>query len=99
MAESYRSRETKRKMARLNEQIEQRFGFRLDLSSLDHLRLVREHYRAKRQFILSQYGLTEALRREDYAKAVLVSEAIGLFLREIAPQRTQPRTRPRKDTK
>jgi hypothetical protein len=99
MAERYRSRETKRKMARLNEQIENRFGFRLDLSSTDHLRLVQEHYRAKREFILTHYGLAEALRREDYAKAVLVSEAIGLFLREIAPRRTQPRTRPRKEQK
>lgn len=93
MNEEFELEMSMRKVARLNEQLEKRFGLTLPLDSVDHLRLVREHYRAKREFILSQYGLAESLTREDYAKAVFISEAISLFLREIAPNRTKPRTR------
>lgn len=82
-----------RKVARLNEHLERRFGLSINLDSIDYLRLVENHYRSNREFIISRYGLGESLEREDYAKAVLISEAISLFLREIAPTRTKPRTR------
>lgn len=85
--------ESIRKVTRLNEQLDRRFGLTLTLESVDYLRLVEEHYRSNRDFIIARYGLTESLAREDYAKAVLISEAISLFLREIAPSRTKPRTR------
>ena len=96
MNDDFETRYSLRKMSRLNEHLERRFGIVLDLDSVEHLKLVQEHYRSKREFILSQYGVAESLKRQDYAKAVLISEAIGLFLREIAPKRTKPRTR-RKD--
>lgn len=99
MTEDFEREMAMRKMARLNEHLETRYGLKLGLDSIEHLKLVQEHYRAKRDFILSHFGLAESLRREDYAKAVLISEAIGLFLREIAPTRTKPRTRSRKDYK
>lgn len=82
-----------RKVTRLNEHLERRFGLTLNLDSIDYLKLVENHYRSNREYIISRYGLAESLNREDYAKAVLISEAIGLFLREIAPSRTKPRTR------
>lgn len=82
-----------RKVTRLNEHLERRFGLSLNLDSIDYLKLVENHYRSNREYIISRYGLAESLNREDYAKAVLISEAIGLFLREIAPSRTKPRTR------
>ncbi len=81
-----------RKIARLNEQLERRFDLSLDLDSIEHLQEVRRHYEEKRQHLLTRYGISEAMSREDYAKAVMISEAIGLFLREIAPTRTKPRT-------
>jgi hypothetical protein len=93
MTEKFETAVSMRKVARLNEQLDRRYGLTLDLGSIDHLLLVQEHYRAKREFILSHYGLAESLSREDYAKSVLISEAIGLFLREIAPTRMKPRTR------
>jgi len=93
MTDDFETRMSIRKMVRLNEHLEKRFGLSLDLTSVNHLKAVREHYRAKREFILSRYGLAESLQRKDYAKAVLISEAIGLFLREISPTRTKPRTR------
>lgn len=97
MTEKYKIDRSMRKVSRLNEHLEKRFGLSLDLDSRDHLLIVQEHYRQKRQFILTHYGLTEALSREDYAKAVMISEAISLFLREISPARTIKRTR--KDNK
>lgn len=93
MTVDFEKQEAIRKVTRLNEQLERRFGLSLALESIDYLRLVEEHYRSNRDFIISRYGLTESLAREDYAKAVLISEAISLFLREIAPSRTKPRTR------
>ena len=93
MTESIKQTMALRKVARLNEQLEQRFGLQLDLSSTEHLTKVKEHYDAKRRLILAQYGISESLSRDDYAKAVMISEAIAMFLREIAPTRTKPRTR------
>jgi hypothetical protein len=99
MTENYQRAEVERKMSRLNEQLERRFGVSLDLDSVDYLHMVEAHYRSNRDFIIARYGLAESLAREDYAKAVLISEAIALFLREIAPTRTKPRTRSRKEQK
>lgn len=62
--------------------IERRFGVRLSDASSEHLRRVHEHYLAKRQMLLWEHGETGALARKDYAKAVLISEAARLMLRE-----------------
>jgi hypothetical protein len=66
--------------------IERRFGLRLGGSS-EHLRGVHEHYLAKRRLLLWEHGEAGALARPDYAKAVLISEATRLMLREIEPSR------------
>jgi len=65
--------------------IEQRFGLRLSPHSVEHLRQVREHYLEKRRFLLWEHGEAGALAQEDYAKAVLISEAARIMLREIKP--------------
>lgn len=93
----FEKQESIRKVTRLNEHLDRRFGILLNLESVGYLRLVAEHYKSNREFIIARYGLAESLQREDYAKAVLISEAISMYLREIAPLRTKPRTR--KDTK
>lgn len=93
MAEPYQSSIARRKVARLNEHLAKRFGLTLDLDDVEHLRRVKEHYDAKRRLLLSLHGLSESLDQEEYAKAVMISEAIAMFLREIAPTRTKPRTR------
>lgn len=80
------------KVVRLTEQLERRYGLNLPLTSREHLEMVREHYMGKRQFILFQRGVAEAIQCEDYNKAVLISEAISLILREISPERTRKRT-------
>ena len=98
MNEDFEKDMTMRKVSRLNESLNARFGLRLDLKSLDHLREVHEHYRSKREFLIAKHGYAEAFVMEDYAKAVMISEAIALMLREIAPNRLKPRTR-RKGTK
>jgi len=65
--------------------IERRFDLRLG-GSAEHLRGVHEHYLAKRTLLLWEHGEADALAREDYAKAVLISEAARLMLREIDPR-------------
>jgi hypothetical protein len=65
--------------------LEQRYDLRLDGGSAKHLHSVIEHYDAKREFLLWQYGEAGALAHKDYAKAVLISETARLMLREIDP--------------
>jgi hypothetical protein len=72
-------------LAPLLDLIEQRFALRLPTDSIQHLRTVCEHYLAKRRMILWEHGEAGALRRDEYAKAVLISEAARLTLREIDP--------------
>lgn len=79
-----------RKVAPLNERLSHQYGINIDFASDDqHLRQVFTHYHAKRDFILSEHGESFAMNDPDYAKAVLISEAVRLFLREIAPKRTR----------
>lgn len=64
--------------------IERRFDLRLPTTP-EHLRSVYEHYVGKRKWLLWEHGMTDVLRQPEYAKAVLVSEAARLMLREIDP--------------
>jgi hypothetical protein len=82
----------KKILARLNEELERRFGVRLTASP-SHLLEVYEVYGNRKSIIVHQYGLKEALSREDYAKAAIITEAAMLLLKEIAPTRTKPRKR------
>lgn len=75
-----------KKIEPLNRILEQRFGLRLSAGDADHLVDVRNLYDAKRRSILSQLGET-ARTHPEYVKAVLLSEAARLLLREIAPKR------------
>lgn len=65
--------------------IERRFDLRLPDDSAEHLRCVQEHYQRKRDLLRWQHGEADALAMPDYAKAVLISEAARLMLREIDP--------------
>ena len=65
--------------------IERRFDLRLPDGSAEHLRSVHEHYTQKRSLLLWEHGEADALAMPEYAKAVLISEAARLMLREIDP--------------
>ena len=79
-----------RKLAPLNERLARQYGVSIDMGTdLDHLRYILEHYMAKREVILAEQGEVSAMLDSDYAKAVLISETVRLFLREIAPKRTR----------
>lgn len=66
--------------------IERRFSLRLPTESATHLKSIQEHYDAKRMMLLWEHGEAEVLKKDDYAKAVLISETIRLLLlREIDP--------------
>jgi hypothetical protein len=62
-------------------------------SDVDHLVHIFEHYYAKRKMILALEGEATALQDKDYAKAVLITETVRMFLREIAPKRTRRKKR------
>lgn len=74
-------------IGRMGRIIEQRLGLPLDSDDRDHLLMVAEHYQWKRDAILMRHGEAVAVQRADYAKAVLISEAARLMLREIEPKR------------
>ncbi len=78
------------KLTRLNDQLDQLFGLRIDYDSTNaHLRQVFEHYREMRTALLHYHGIAGLQNNPQYAKAILISEAVRLFLREIAPKRTK----------
>jgi hypothetical protein len=65
--------------------IERRFDVRVPTGSIEHLTTVREHYMTKRKMLLWEHGPAGVLKCDDYTKAVLISEAAALMLREIDP--------------
>ncbi len=73
--------------------IERRFSLRLPTDSTEHLRKVLEHYSEKRKMLLWEHGEAGALKNEEYAKAVMISEAIRLLLREIDPWPRRKKTK------
>lgn len=80
-----------KKIEPINRLLESRFGLRISPSSLDHLVEVRNHYDAKRDHLLHALGEAQAIRSPEYAKAVLISEAVRILIREIAPKRIRKR--------
>lgn len=82
---------TLKKIEPINRLLESRFGLRVEMAPFEHLFDVREHYEAKRKLYLQTLGESAALQNPEYAKAVLISEAIRLLLREIAPKRLKRR--------
>jgi hypothetical protein len=83
-----------KKLTPLNERLDRQYGISIDLASdIDHLKKVLEHYSIKREMILSKNGELAAMHNQDYAKAVLITETVKMFLREIAPKRTRKRNR------
>jgi hypothetical protein len=76
------------KLGRLNDLLDQLYGLRIDYSNSDeHLRQVCEHYREMRTTLLHEHGIAGLQNNPQYAKAVLISEAVSIYLREIAPKR------------
>ena len=76
------------KLGRINNLLEQAFGLRIDFDSTDeHLSQVYEHYRQMRTALIKEHGIAGLQSNPQYTKAVLISEAVRLYLREIAPKR------------
>ncbi|RYF14452.1 MAG: hypothetical protein EOO77_14285 [Oxalobacteraceae bacterium] len=82
-------RELLKKIEPINKILESRFGIRVDVGSFEHLVDVRRLYESKRKVFLETMGAAQALRSPDYAKSVLISEAVHMILRELAPKRAK----------
>ena len=71
----------------------QMYGITLDWSCSDaELRGVMEHYESKRNFALNE-GAAYHNASAEYTKFVLITEAIKIYLAEIAPQRKKTQRR------
>lgn len=80
-----------KKIEPINTLLESRFGVRVEFGTFEHLVDVRNLYESKRKVFLATLGEAAAMRNPDYAKAVLISEAVHLLLKEIAPKRIRKR--------
>ncbi len=76
-----------KKIEPINRLLESRYGIQVSVSSFDHLVDVREIYDAKRDLFIATLGEAQAMQTPEYTKAVLISEAVRVLLREIAPKR------------
>jgi hypothetical protein len=81
------SRQALNKIEPINTLLESRFGLRVEPSTFEHLVDVREHYDAKRRKFVETMGEAAAMANPEYAKCVLITEAVRLLLKEIAPKR------------
>jgi hypothetical protein len=83
------SQQALKKIEPINTLLESRFGIRVDAGTFEHLIDVREHYDAKRRRFVETMGEAAALATPEYAKCVLITEAVRLLLKEIAPKRAR----------
>jgi hypothetical protein len=76
------------KLSKISSVLQNRFGLKLDFSNP---RALLETFRYCEEFKLNykkNNNLSESEKSLDYTKAFLLSEAIRIVLREIAPKRT-----------
>ena len=80
----------------INAILRERFEVEIDFtSSVDELRFLMNHYKDRRESIVEQQGTDAAVRSADYVKSHLITEAVRIFLREIAPRRMNKAKRKR----
>jgi hypothetical protein len=73
---------------KINDILRNRFEVEVDFTcTVDELRDLMGHYINRRESIVESIGNDAAIRSADYVKAHLISEAVRMFLREIAPRR------------
>ncbi len=65
--------------------IEKRFDLRIEGSS-EHLQELHDHYSEKKIFLRNSLGESQSLLNTEYAKAVMISEATRMILKEILPK-------------
>lgn len=74
------------KLKQFNQLLEQLYGLTIDFdASEEHLRSVFEHYSERKSLYLKEH--TYGISNPEFSKIVLITEAIRIFLKEIAPKR------------
>jgi hypothetical protein len=74
------------RLKQFNDLLEQLYGLKIDFdASEEHLRSVYEHYIDRKSLYLKEnvYGANSP----EFSKIVLITEAIRIYLKEIAPKR------------
>lgn len=78
------------KLDKISQLLNTMYGIQLDWSCSDEqLRDMMEHYKQKRLSVLAESSNVNV--NPEYTKFVLITEAIRLFLTEIAPKRRKTR--------
>lgn len=81
------------KLAKLDALLNQLYGLQIDWNSpVAYLESVLANYEDRKALVLSE-GFS-SLSSPEYGKAVLITEAIRTYLREIAPARRKKNRRP-----
>jgi len=74
------------RLKQFNDLLEQLYGLKIDFNaSEEHLRSVLEHYTDRKSMYLKEN--TYGARSSEFNKIVLITEAIRIYLKEIAPKR------------
>jgi hypothetical protein len=77
---------THEKLEQFNQLLDQLYGLKIDWDAPeDHLRFVYEHYMERKKMYLKEN--THTSTSPEMGKIVLITEAIRVYLREIAPSR------------
>lgn len=76
------------RLQQFNKLLEQMYGLKIDFdASEEHLRSVYEHYSERKSLYLKEHAYGSNC--PEFSKIVLITEAIRIFLKEIAPKRTK----------
>ena len=78
------------KLARILNVLESAYGLTIDFEaaeSLEELETIYEAYGELRNKIITESSYNSQSQNADYTKAVLIQEAIHIFLSEVAPKR------------
>lgn len=81
------------KLAKLDALLNQLYGLQIDWDAPEsYLESVLTNYEERKALVLSE-GMA-AMTSPEYSKAVLIAEALKIYLREIAPARRKKNWRP-----
>jgi len=79
------------RIKQLTDLLEQMYGIQIDWDCpISYLETVLEHYQDRKQMVLQEHHSSP-----EYTKSVLITEAIRIYLKEIAPKRIKNSRRPK----
>jgi hypothetical protein len=83
------------RLNKMHQTLDKLFGIKLnlDIKNVNKLRSLLEEYTQLREKILHESNFNSYYQNPEYVKAILILEAINVFLSEIAPKRMQKKNK------